>query len=486
MSATSDVVEPDHVRDEDKSIPDLGLKLSVETVPSVRHELKSLVLLGSPIVLTQMAQMGMSIVDLVFAGRVSATDMAGVALGASLFWPAMLLTSGMLFAVTPTVAQLYGAGRSQETGAVARQAGWLALFGSLVVMTVLLNAEFFYLTFDVDPKGIPIAVGYLHAQVWGLFALFGYFVLRNLCEGMALTLPAMIIALSSLLLKIPLNMIFVFGAFGVEGQGGVGCGIATAILFWFQFIAIGIAVLATRIRYSGVFQRFEKPDFQAIWRLVKLGFPIGTSIFAEVVFFSGVVLLIGRFGVEVVASHQTATSFAGVAFMIPLSIGMASTIRVGASMGARQFQAAWQTVRVALGLALVIGVISGIVILLGRGFLVTAFTRDPSVVALASILFLYCALFQLFDCTQVVLMGCLRGYKDTTKPMFIAIAAYWGVGLPVGLAFGFGWVTEEPVGVIGFWWGLCAGLATAAFGLSIRVYRTSHAYMSGRREPPPV
>lgn len=455
-------------------------------VRTLRSELHALSLLAAPIVLTQLSQMGMSIIDLMFAGRVSAADLAGIGLGASLFWPSMLLTSGMLFALTPTVAQLYGAGRVEETGAVARQAGWLAFAGAIVVISVLLNAEFIYTLFDVDPVAIPIAVGYLHAQALGIFALFGYFVFRNLCEGLGLTTPAMVIGLLSLGLKIPLNMIFVNGAFGIEGQGGIGCGVATAYIFWFQFFTIGIAVFATRIRRSGVFARFDKPDFSEIWRLVRLGFPIGTSIFAEVSFFSGIVILIGRFGVDVVASHNIATSFAGVAFMIPLALGMASTIRVGASMGAREFTHAWLTVKVAVGSALVIGCIAAIVMLLGREQLVTLYNKEPQVVALASVLFLYCALFQLFDCTQVVMMGSLRGYKDTTKPMFIAIAAYWGVGFPIGLSFGLGWITAEPVGVVGFWWGLCAGLAAAAIGLTVRTVRTANAYVTGRRTPPPV
>ena len=462
---------------------ELGLATPARTA---RSELKALSVLGAPIVLTQMSQMGMSIIDLIFAGHVSAADLAGIGLGASLFWPTMLLTSGLLFAVTPTVAQLYGAGRANETGAVARQAGWLAFAGAIVVIIVLLNAHHIYTFFDVDPIGIPIAVGFLEAQAWGIFALFGYFVFRNLCEGLALTLPAMIIGLMSLGLKIPLNMIFVNGAFGIEGQGGIGCGVSSAIVFWIQFFAIAIAVFTTRIRRSGVFQRFDMPDFAEIGRLVRLGFPIGTSIFAEVSFFSGIVMLIGRFGVDVVASHNIATSFAGVAFMIPLAIGMASTIRVGASVGAREFGHAWLTVRVAVMTALAIGCVSAIVMLLGRKQLVTLYNDEPQVVALASLLFLYCAFFQLFDCAQVVMMGSLRGYKDTTKPMFIAIAAYWGIGMPIGLAFGFGWVTEEPVGVVGFWWGLCAGLAAAALGLSIRVKRTANAYISGRRVPPPV
>lgn len=434
--------------------------------------------------LTQLAQMGMSIIDLMFAGRVSAVDMAGIGLGASLFWPSMLLTTGVLFALTPTIAQLYGAGRTAETGVVAQHGGWIGVVGVVVVSIILYNAEFLYGLFKVDPEAIPIAVGYLHAQAFGLVGLFGYYVLRNLCEGMALTTPAMAIGITCLLLKVPLNYIFVMGAFGIEGMGGIGCGVSTAILFWVQFIAIGVAVYTTRIRLSRVFEKLHPPDFREIFRLVKLGLPIGLGIFAEVSFFSGTVILIGRFGAETVSAHNAATSFAGVAFMVPLAIAMSSTIRIGNHLGARRPDSAMLTVKVAIGTALVFACLMAVVMLVGRSTLATIYTNDVQVLTLSATLFLYCALFQLFDCAQVVLMGCLRGYKDTTKPMFIAIGAYWGIGMPIGLIFGLGWLDVESQGVVGFWWGICAGLIVASISLGIRALRTSRAFASGRKALP--
>ena len=452
------------------------VSFTIETL-SAKSELKSLATLGAPIVLTQLSQMGMSIVDLVFTGYVSPADQAGIGLGSSLFWPVMLLSTGMLFALTPTIAQLYGQGRYAETGAVARQGGWVACFGLLIVIVVLLNAQAIYEYFEVDARAIPIAVGYLHAQIWGLVGLFGYMVLRNLCEGLALTTPAMMIGITCLLLKIPLNYVFVFGALGIEGQGGIGCGVSTAIIFWLQFILIVVAVLLSRIRNSGVFSQFDWPDPKEIGRLIRLGVPIGMSIFAEVAFFSGTVLLIGRYSVEVVAAHNITTSFAGVAFMVPLAIGMASTIRIGASIGAGRPDAAALTMKVALRAALTFGCVIAVVILLTRSLLATLYTNEPEVIDIATGLFLFLGLFQLFDCAQVVMMGCLRGYKDTTFPMFIAVASYWGVGMPVSLALGYGLILDEPMGITGFWYGLCAGLSTAALGLFSRARYTSRKFM---------
>ena len=445
---------------------------------TARSELKSLATLGAPIVLTQLSQMGMSIVDLVFTGWVSPADQAGVGLGSSLFWPVMLLSTGMLFALTPTIAQLYGQGRYAETGAVARQGGWIACFGLLLVATILINAEHIYNIFEVDPRAVPIAVGYLHAQVWGLVGLFGYMVLRNLCEGLALTTPAMAIALTCLVLKVPLNYVFVFGALGFEGQGGIGCGVSTAIIFWLQLVLIVIAVLRTRIRASGVFTQFDWPDFREIERLVRLGVPIGLSIFAEVAFFSGTVLLVGRYSVEIVAAHNIATSFGGVAFMVPLAIGMASTIRIGAGIGAGRPDAAWLTLKVAIRTALAFGCCMALLIVAFSSNLASLYTNEVEVIAIASGLLIFCAFFQMFDCTQVVMMGCLRGYKDTTYPMYIAVAAYWGVGMPIGLTLGYGWTPFlEPLGVSGFWWGLCSGLSTAAVGLALRARYTAKKFL---------
>ena len=219
----------------------------------IREELNSLLRLALPMILAQVTQMGMGVADTIMAGQVSAVDLAGVALGGNFYWPFILLLSGTIMSLTPSVSQLHGAGRESEAGEVARQAMWIALVGGLVMIVFLQNVEPLYRLLGVDPRAIPVSVAYLEALSFGVLPVLGYFTLRYLCEGMSWTVPAMWIAAASLTLKIPLNYLFIYGAFGIEGMGGVGCGWASAIVLTMQFVVMAVVVGRSRIRATGVF-----------------------------------------------------------------------------------------------------------------------------------------------------------------------------------------------------------------------------------------
>ena len=156
-------------------------------------EFRSLGVLAVPIIITQLAQMGMGVADAIMAGRVSATELAGIALGGNLYWPLMLLMSGIVMAVTPWVSQLHGAGRIGDAGAVVRQALWIAVCGGATIAVLLQYVEPAYRLLGVDERAIPVAAGYLRAASLGLPAMLAYVALRCLCEGMSWTRPAMLI-----------------------------------------------------------------------------------------------------------------------------------------------------------------------------------------------------------------------------------------------------------------------------------------------------
>ena len=434
----------------------------------VRRELGQLMRLALPIVFTQLSQMGMGVADTIMAGRASATDLAGIALGGNLFWPLLLLLTGVLMALTPSVAQLHGARREPETGEVVRQALWVALVGGSLFILLIRNAEPVFRFIEVDARAIPIAAAYLQALSWGVLPMLGYFALRYLCEGLSWTLPAMLVALSGLLLKIPLNLLFVYGGFGVPAMGGVGCGYATAIVMCVEFAAMLLVVGFSRMRYSGLFSRFSGPDFRAIWRLFKLGAPIGASLFLEIGMFSVTTLMIGRLGVEAVAAHQIAGNLGGLTFMVPLALGMAASIRIGYNVGASDLDAARRSGKAAIGVAGACGVAAAIALFFGRTFLAGLYTRDPAVHALAAQLLMFVAFYQLVDDAQATCLGALRGYKDTRTPMLVAFLAYWCLGFPAGLCLGFGAFGLPNLGVYGFWCGLTAGLSVAAAAMLLR------------------
>jgi len=435
----------------------------------VRVELGHLLRLAMPIVLTQLSQMGMGVADTIMAGRYGAADLAGVALGGNVFWPTIMLLGGVIMALVPAVSQLHGRGRHAEAGEVVRQAGWIALSGGVLLISLYRNAEVIYLSLGVDAQAVPIAVAYLEALSWGTLPLLGYLGLRYLCEGMSWALPAMLIAFVGLLLKIPLNYVFIHGAGWIPAMGGVGCGWASVVVLWVEFAVLAVVVSRSRIRGTGVFSRITAPDPTQLWRLFKLGGPIGLTIFLEFSMFSMVTLLVGRLGVDAVAAHQIATNVGGLAFMIPMALGMAVAIRVGFNTGAGDLAAARRSGWVAIGIGLAFAVVAGGALLAFRGAVAGLYSNEADVIRVAAELMIFVAVYQLVDDTQVTAIGALRGFKDTRMPMIIALLAYWAVGLPVGALLGLGTV-EVPglTGVRGFWVGLSAGLSVAAVVLTCR------------------
>lgn len=443
----------------------------------VRAEFGTLSRLAAPMILAQVTQMGMGVADTIMAGQVSAVELAGVALGGNLYWPFILLLSGLMMSLTPSVSQLHGAGRQAEAGEVARQAMWIAGVGGLLMMLFLNNVEPVYRWLEVDARAIPVSVGYLQALSVSVLPLLGYFSLRYLCEGMSWTVPAMWIAAGSLVLKIPLNYLFIYGAFGIDGMGGVGCGWSSAIVVTLQFLAMAILVSRSRIRVTGVFGRFSRPDSREIVRLIKLGLPIGITSFMEISLFSVITLLIGRLGAESVAAHMIASNIGGMTFMVPLALGMAVSIRVGFNVGAGDFEAARRSGWVAIGLSLVFALFAAIAVYALREPLAGLYSSEVAVIAVAADLLIFVALYQFFDDSQVTAVGALRGFKDTRTTMWVAMLSYWGVGLPVGAALGFGWIPVEGFeGVRGFWVGLIAGLGVAAVVLCARFRWLSHRH----------
>jgi MATE family, multidrug efflux pump len=428
-------------------------------------EFGRLVRLALPLVLTQVAQMSMSVADTMMAGQVSAVELAGVALGTVVFWPLMLLVSGTMMAITPSVSQLNGAGRAEETGEVVRQAMWIAFIGGFVLMFVYQNLTPLYEGIGVDPLAIPVTSAYLTAMSFGVIPVLGYFCMRYLCEGLGWTIPAMAIAGSALLLKIPLNYWFIHGGWGVPAMGGEGCGWASALVYVYQLLAIICVIQFSRIRQARLFAQFSRPDWLRIRRLVLLGAPIGLSTFAEYSVFSAMTLLIGRLGVDTVAAHQIASNVGGLTFMIPLAIGMAASIRVGYNVGAGDFAGARRSGWVAMGTSFGFAIFAAGVLVLAGGLIADLYTNDPAVIAVATELLILVAIYQPFDDVQGTAIGALRGFKDTRTPFFVAVCAYWLVGFPLSWAFGFGYFESIDYGVYGYWMGLIGGLAVASFVL---------------------
>lgn len=432
---------------------------------------KSLLKLAYPILIAQLIQNLMGFSDTVMAGRVSATDMAAVAVASSVWLPLILTIYGLVMALATIVSQLAGAKKYHLVAKATFQTGWIALF-----LGLLLIALFYILMPYISPQVSlesnlkQLMFDYLGYIIWGGPGFCLYLVLRNYSEGLSHTKPTMIISIIGLLINIPANYIFIYGEFGMPALGGAGCGIATAIVYWVMFFSMLIyTFVSKKLKHAPLFDHFYWPQWSEIKGILSIGVPIALSLLFEVSLFAVVAIILVPFGADVVASHQIAINFSGLVFMVPLSIALAVTIKVGFAVGNKDFVQAKEICRYSVVLGLMIAVITAVLTLLFKTQIATIYTTDIDVIELAASLMFLAALFQFSDAIQVISAGALRGYKDTKSILVITFIAYWVIGLSLGLVLGLTDWLIPAIGAYGFWIGFISGLTTAAFFLAWRL-----------------
>lgn len=434
-----------------------------------RHEIKNLVTLAIPVMIAQISQTAITFVDTIMAGNYSKTALSGVAIAVSIWLPTILFGQGLLTVLTPIISNLNGAAKREQVADQTRQGVVIALILSIIMMLVLYNSDIiisFRSSADhpIDPEMVDVAVSFLRSIMWGVPAFLLFLVYRNQCEGLSNTKPAMVIIFIALLANIPINYVLIYGKLGLPAFGGVGCGITAAIIFWLMFALIRIYTLTTTtqrdIRKTPLTKLI---DFAIIKKIVVLGTPLALAYFFEMSLFAVVALLIAPLGQITVAAHQIIFTISSLTFAIPLSLGVATSIRVGYLLGKNKPILAKQTAYVSLAISFMIAVVVALILVVFRSPIITIFTHEIDVITICLQLIILLAIYQVSDYLQVVASNVLRGYKDTKSIFFITLISYWVVGLPVGYILGLTDLVIQPIGAAGFWIGIILGLAVAAF-----------------------
>ncbi|MDG3088063.1 MATE family efflux transporter [Vibrio hannami] len=435
-----------------------------------QREAKELIKLATPVLIASIAQTGMSFVDTVMAGGVSATDMAAVAVASSIWMPTILFGIGLLMALVPVVAQLNGAGKQHKIAYEIQQGFYVAALLVVPTLLILIQTKFIVGMMDVDPSLAEKTTGYMKAMLFAVPATLFYQALRSFTDGMALTKPAMVIGFLGLAANVPLNWMFVYGKLGAPALGGVGCGVATAIVYTLMFLFMLLYVTTSnRLKHIGLFDKLHNPVWKEQIRLIKLGLPVAFSIFFEVTLFAVVALLVSPLGPTIVAAHQVAINFSSLVFMIPMSIGAAVSIRVGHKLGEESTEGAKISTQVSIALGLLLAAITALFTVVFRDEVTLLYTNDKEVASIAVQLLLIAAIYQLTDSVQVIGAGALRGYKDMKAIFNCTFVAYWVLGLPTGYILAMtDWIVPK-IGVYGFWVGFIVGLTSAAIMLSLRL-----------------
>ncbi len=434
-------------------------------------EWRTLSILGGPILIAQLAQMANGVIDTIMAGHASAEDLAAVGIGSSLWMPLFLFFMGMLGALQPIISGYNGAREVEKIMPATWQGLYLAAAGSVIMILLLTHVHPVLAILNLEANTARITQGYLNAFAWGIPALLLMTALRGLTDGLGHTRVIMAFSVISTLINLPMNYIFIYGKLGLPAMGGIGCGWATSISN-----GVAAAALLVYLNRSRVYRQFHliadwvRPDPSGLRYILGIGVPIGFTIFVEASLFSVIALFLAPLGPVVVAGHQIALNVVSLLFMLPLSIGMALTLRVSFLIGARAPATARLISRSSLILAAATALVFAILLFVFSREIAALYTSDTKVQAVTVRLLMFAALFQIADVIQVTCISALRGYKDTRIPMFIMLFSFWGVGLPLGYLLTFTDWLVPAMGAAGFWAGLTGGLASASILLGWRLF----------------
>ena len=428
--------------------------------------------LGIPFIGAQLAQLGINTTDVMIVGQLGAENLAAMVLSAQFLFTILIFGSGFAIAVIPMVAQAYGRGDIVTVRRSMRMGLWVVTAYWLVMQPAFFYAEEILLAAGQKPEVAKLAHGYILIGHFAVLPGLLYNVMRALVSAIGKAAVVLNVTIAMLVLNAIFAYILVLGHFGMPALGLPGAAMVSVAVqtAGFLFIVSYVQRREETRRYE-IFVRLWRPDWHALWEVVRLGFPISVTILAEVSLFTAASLLMGQIGTIELAAHGIALQWASIAFMIPLGLSQAATVRVGVAHGQGDHLGLKRAAIVVLVVSSSISVIGSTLFAtapawLGSWFLDVTSADASKVLAYAAPLIVVAGLFQLVDGLQAIASGLLRGLKDARVPMIMALIAYWPIG------FFLAWLLAFPLGFggIGIWYGFLLGLASAAAMLCARFY----------------
>ncbi len=432
--------------------------------------------LAIPVVLSQAGQVVVQLVDNAMVGRLGALPLAAVSFGGSVFFMLMIVGVGISLGLTPLVGVSFSQ-RDHRSSAVYLQNAVL-LYGILSLVLFGLSQAIvpFMHRMGQPPEVVEMAIPYFNYIAWSLIPLLLFLAFKQFLEGVGNTRVAMTIIISSNLVNIVFNYLFIYGKFGFPEMGAAGAGLATLISRIITPVWV-ILYFRRKASFNRYFTFFRWGNFawKRIRALLTMGIPISMQMFMEGSAFVLTGIMMGWIGTYQIAGHQITTVISNLAFMIVLGIGAATTIRVSHEYGQGNPVALKLAATASYHIGLAWNVFTALVFILLRNYIPLLFTSDPEVVKVASTLLLFAAMFQISDGLQVISIGILRWLQDVKITTVIAFFSYIVINLPAGYFFAF----VLGLGAPGLWMGLILGLSVAAV-LLIRRFRRQYARLVAR------
>jgi MATE family multidrug resistance protein len=433
-------------------------------------EIRPMTSLAVPVVLAELGWMGMTVVDTMMVGRLSAEAIGAVSFGALFVNVFGFFCLGLLLGLDTLVSQAFGARNLARCHHCLIQGIWIAAAITPIVTVAVFALIPLAENWGVDPRIVTDAIPYLKTLVWSTFPLLLYVVFRRYLQSMNYVGIVMFALLSANAVNVLVNWLLIFGNWGLPALGVEGAGWATFFSRVYMFGVLGVFVIyKERADPTGLFRAPRGIDWPLIKTLLALGFPVAMQITAEYGVFALATALIARIDALSLAAHQIVLNVASVTFMVPLGVSSAGAVRVGQAVGRKDTHGAIVAGWTAIGLGAAFMFCASVTLFVIPEAILRIFTTERSVFALGVPLLFLAAAFQFFDGIQVTAGGVLRGIADTRTPMFANLVGHWLVGLPVGavLCFGLGWQA------VGIWTGLSLGLIFVAIVLLVAWRRST-------------
>lgn len=421
----------------------------------------------------QLAVMAFGVADTIIAGRYSEHALAALSVGAAVFVSVYVSLMGVLQALLPVWAELHGGGRGGEIGRSVRQSLYLAGIAIVAGMAVLLSPGAVLRLTQVPPEMRGEVEAYLVVLAFGLAPSLLFRLFSTLNQSLGKPQLVTWLQLGSLLVKLPLSIWFTFGGAGLPAMGLVGCAWATLCVNW-AMLGCAVWLLRSSPFYRGyrLWERLEAPDWRTIGQFARLGVPGGLAVLVEVTSFTLMALFIARLGTVAAAAHQIAANLLAVAYMVPLSLAIATSARVSFWLGARDHAKARHACRLGFELTVLCALVFAAAMLTLRFQLANVYSDNPAVVALAATLLLVVAAYHLADALQTLCVFVLRCYRVTLAPLLIYCTMLWGIGLGGSYLLAYRGLGPWPAmqSPLAFWLMSAGALALAAalFGTLLR------------------
>lgn len=408
-----------------------------------------------PILIYQFANYSASFVDTTMTGQYNTMDLAGVSTATSLWNPFFTFLTGIVSAMVPIIGHHLGRGKKEEVASDFYQFIYLAFGLSLILLgMVVFLAPPVLNHIGLEAQVAAVAVSYLWYLSIGIIPLLLFSVIRSLLDSLGLTKLSMYLMLLLLPLNSGFNYLLIYGAFGFPELGGAGAGLGTSLAYWI-LLGISLLVLFKQERLKAL--RLEKRiplNIDKIKEGVRLGLPIGGTVFAEVAIFSVVGLIMAKFSSLIIASHQSAMNFSSLMYAFPMSISSAMAIVVSYEVGAKRFEDAKTYARLGRVTALIFAGLTLSFLYIFRDRVASLYGNDSQFIETTAVFLTYSLFFQLADTFAAPLQGILRGYKDTIVPFYLGLIGYWGVAIPLGYLLD----QVTSLGAFAYWIGLIASL----------------------------